>query len=211
MGRTFTKEEREEVQEKLRRCGLKLLKEAGIKNISIRQLTAEAGIAQGGFYTFYKDKDEFVEDLFWLRIREKTERMLSCKEKTLQDPRGFIAGLLYEEGMHLKENKAFINSESDTLHFFMEGDRGKSRELYRDFLKKMFAYWEANGYGIECDVEKIISVGVAAGLLFINSELFEEDVFSELYKTFCEAETDRFFRCVKTDTTNAKDTADKRE
>ena len=50
-----------------------LLAENGIRNISIRQLTGEVGIAQGGFYTFYKDKDDFVEDLFLLRIREKTD------------------------------------------------------------------------------------------------------------------------------------------
>ena len=45
-------EEREELQEKLRRTGLKLLAENGIRNISIRQLTKEVGIAQGGFYSF---------------------------------------------------------------------------------------------------------------------------------------------------------------
>ncbi|HCM91617.1 MAG TPA: TetR/AcrR family transcriptional regulator, partial [Lachnospiraceae bacterium] len=61
MGKAFTQEEREELQEKLRRTGLKLLAENGIRNISIRQLTKEVGIAQGGFYTFYKDKDDFVE------------------------------------------------------------------------------------------------------------------------------------------------------
>jgi AcrR family transcriptional regulator len=197
MGKAFTKEEREEVQEKLRRCGLKLLKESGIRNISIRQLTKEVGIAQGGFYTFYKDKDEFVEDLFLLRIREKTELMLAHKEKTLEDPRKFIVDLLYKEGMHLKENKAFVNSESDTVRFFLERDKEPSRQLYRSFLTELINYWEANGYRITCDIEKVISVGMAAGLLFTNAEQFREKDFSEIYKTFCEAETDRFFQCQK--------------
>ncbi len=197
MGKAFTKEEREEVQEKLRRCGLKLLKESGIRNISIRQLTKEVGIAQGGFYTFYKDKDEFVEDLFLLRIREKTELMLAHKEKTLADPRGFIVDLLYKEGMHLKENKAFVNSESDTVRFFLERDKEPSRQLYRSFLAELIHYWEANGYRITCDIEKVISVGMAAGLLFTNAEQFREEDFAEIYKTFCEAETDRFFKCEK--------------
>ena len=197
MGKAFTKEEREGVQKKLRRCGLKLLKEAGIRNISIRQLTKEAGIAQGGFYTFYKDKDDFVEDLFLLRIREKTERMLRHKEETLADPRGFIAGLLYKEGMHLKENKAFVNSESDTVHFFLEADQEKGRALYRSFLAELITYWEANGYKVDCDIENLISVGIAAGVLFTNAEVMDEKHFREIYKTFCEAETDRFFSCEK--------------
>ena len=87
MGKAFTKEERQEVQEKLRRIGLRLLAENGIKNISIRQLTGEAGIAQGGFYTFYKDKDDFVEDLFLLRVKEKTDLMYENRESTVADPR----------------------------------------------------------------------------------------------------------------------------
>ena len=95
MGRAFTKEERDEVQEKLRRTGLKLLAKDGIRNISIRELTKEVGIAQGGFYNFYKDKEEFVLDLFLLRIREKTQIILSEKEKTVDDPRMFIINLLF--------------------------------------------------------------------------------------------------------------------
>ncbi len=195
MGKAFTKEEREAVQEKLRRTGLKLLAEDGIKNISIRQLTSEVGIAQGGFYTFYRDKDEFVEDLFLLRIREKTDVILAGKEKTLDDPRGFIVSLIYNEGMHLKENKAFVNSESDTVSFFAREGREKGRDLYRSFLNELITFWEGNGYRIECDREKLLSVAGAAAILFTNSELLDEEHFKDIYRVFCEAETDRFFKC----------------
>jgi AcrR family transcriptional regulator len=197
MGRAFTSEEREAVQEKLRRTGLKLLAEDGIKNISIRQLTSKVGIAQGGFYTFYKDKDEFVEDLFLLRIKEKTDAILEEKERTLKDPREFIVNLIYKEGMHLKENRAFINSESDTISFFAREGREKGRELYRSFLNDLITFWEENGYRIECDREKLLSVAGAAAILFTNSELMDEDHFKDIYRVFCEAETDSFFKCNK--------------
>ena len=195
MGKAFSTEERQEVQEKLRRIGLRLLAENGIRNISIRQLTSEAGIAQGGFYTFYKDKDEFVEDLFLLRIKEKTDLMYEQRSKTLDDPRGFIVGLIYNEGMHLKENKAFVNSESDTIRFFQDNRSDKSGDLYRTFLSGMISYWEENGYEIECDIDSMISVGSAAGMLFVNSDLIGEEYFPEIYKVFCESETDSFFKC----------------
>jgi len=198
MGKAFSEEERQEVQEKLRRIGLRLLAEDGIKNISIRQLTSEAGIAQGGFYTFYQDKDDFVEDLFLLRIKEKTDAMYKKRKKTLDDPKGFIAGLIYNEGMHLKQNKAFVNSESDTVQFFKNNKNKKSGDLYRSFLKKMIDYWEENGYKVECDIEKMLGVGRAAGMMFVNSEIIGEDQFPEIYKVFCEAETDKFFKCKKT-------------
>ncbi len=197
MGKAFTQDERAEVQEKLRRTGLRLLAENGIKNISIRQITKETGIAQGGFYTFYRDKDEFVEDLFLLRIKEKNDLMYEAREKTLDDPRGFIAGMMYKEGMHLKENKAFVNSESDTVKLLASHRSERGHELYKDFLDKMISYWEKNGYKVSCEVEKLLSVGMAAGILFMNAELLNDEHFEEIYKTFCEAETDRFFKCSK--------------
>lgn len=199
MGKAFTQEEREELQEKLRRTGLKLLAENGIRNISIRQLTKEVGIAQGGFYSFYKDKDDFVEDLFLLRIREKTGPMYEDRRKTVDDPRGFLIDLLYREGMHLKQNKAFVNSESDTISFFQNNRSDRSLKLYKAFLERMISFWEENGYRIECDAAKIMSVARAAGMLFINSGLIGEEHFAEIYRVFCEAETDRFFKCEKVD------------
>ncbi|MCR5847305.1 MAG: TetR/AcrR family transcriptional regulator, partial [Lachnospiraceae bacterium] len=161
MGRAFTKEERDEVQEKLRRTGLKLLAKDGIRNISIRELTKEVGIAQGGFYNFYKDKEEFVLDLFLLRIREKTQMILSEKEKTLEDPRTFIINLLFQNGMHLKENKAFDNTKSGTIEFFMRyknSSSDPSRLIYKDLLIEMIEYWESNGWEIECDINTILDV-----------------------------------------------------
>ena len=199
MGKAFTQEEREELQEKLRRTGLKLLAENGIRNISIRQLTKEVGIAQGGFYTFYKDKDDFVEDLFLLRIREKTGLMYEDRRKTVDDPRGFLIDILYREGMHLKQNKAFVNSESNTISFFQNNRSDRSLKLYKAFLERMISFWEENGYRIECDAAKIMSVARAAGMLFINSGLIGEEHFAEIYRVFCEAETDRFFKCEKVD------------
>ncbi|MCR4928528.1 MAG: TetR/AcrR family transcriptional regulator [Lachnospiraceae bacterium] len=197
MGRAFTKEERDEVQEKLRRTGLKLLAKDGIRNISIRELTKEVGIAQGGFYNFYKDKEEFVLDLFLLRIREKTQIILSEKEKTVDDPRMFIINLLFQNGMHLKENKAFDNAKSGTIEFFMRyrnSSSDPSRLIYKDLLIEMIEYWELNGWEINCDIDAILDVGTMSGILFSNAGMIDDANFEKIFKTFCEAEVDRFFR-----------------
>ena len=200
MGRAFTKEERDEVQEKLRRTGLKLLAKDGIRNISIRELTKEVGIAQGGFYNFYKDKEEFVLDLFLLRIREKTQIILSEKEKTVDDPRMFIINLLFQNGMHLKENKAFDNAKSGTIEFFMRyrnSSSDPSRLIYKDLLIEMIEYWELNGWEINCDIDAILDVGTMSGILFSNAGMIDDANFEKIFKTFCEAEVDRFFRSEK--------------
>ncbi|MBR4733046.1 MAG: TetR/AcrR family transcriptional regulator [Lachnospiraceae bacterium] len=200
MGKAFSEEERERVQEALRRVGLKLLAESGIRNVSIRRLTKEVGIAQGGFYSFYQDKEDFVMDLMCLRVREKTQAMLDKKKETLKNPRDFLVELLYREGMHLKENKAFQNGESGTLEFWSRASKtgeNEIRETYLDFLSQLLAYWEKKGLVIECDVKGLMNVGMAAGILFTNADSMEETYFKDVYRTFCEAEVDRFFKVVR--------------
>ena len=197
MGKPFSHEEREQVQDILRRTGLQLLAENGIRNVSIRELTRQAGIAQGGFYTFYKNKEEFVIDLFLLRIREKTDAMLAHKEDTLADPERFVAELLYKEGMHLKENRAFNNQASGTLGFFAKyGGRAgkKSMAIYRTFLEKLIRYWEENGYTVECDVDGILNVGIMGSVLFSNAGLIDEGYFEKIYREYCRSETARFLK-----------------
>jgi len=197
MGRAFTEEERITVKEKLRRNGLELLARDGIKGISIRELTKASGIAQGGFYTFYKDKYDFVVDLVTLRVMEKTKIIYDNRENTKEDPSKFIVDLLYKEGMHLKNNKAFDNTISDTLNLWSvtdKDDTDRINSIYRSFLKDMISYWEQSGYRVTCDVEGILQSGKAAGLLFMNASLLDENYFAEIYRTFCEAEVNKFFK-----------------
>ncbi len=200
MGRAFTKDERAAVKEKLRRNGLILLAKDGIKGISIRELTKLSGIAQGGFYTFYKDKYDFVVDLVTLRVIEKTKIMYDNRDKTKDDPQKFIVELLYNEGMHLKNNKAFDNTVSDTLSLWNVTDHSdidRIYRIYRSFLQDMISYWEQEGYRITCDIEGILQSGRAAGFLFMNASLMNEDYFPEIYMTFCKAEVNRFFKAEK--------------
>ncbi|MCR5460708.1 MAG: TetR family transcriptional regulator [Acetatifactor sp.] len=200
MGKAFSEEERERVQEALRRVGLRLLAESGIRNVSIRRLTQEVGIAQGGFYTFYQDKEDFVMDLMCLRVREKTQAMLDKKKETLKDPRGFLIELLYREGMHLKENKAFQNGESGTLEFWTRASKRGENEIhdtYLSFLEQLLTYWRKKGLVIECDLNGLLNVGLAAGILFTNAKTLDEVYFPMIYRVFCEAEIDRFFKVVK--------------
>ena len=120
MGKAFTESERAAVLVKLRRTGLRLFAEKGIRSVSIRDLTAAAGIAQGGFYTFYADKDDFLADLFELRIREKLDELRKESRASQVDPPVFLTELFYREGMHLRGNRVFVNLESGTLAFYFD-------------------------------------------------------------------------------------------
>ena len=53
MGKAYSEEEKKEIKGKLRQVGLQLFREKGIRKVSVREMAAQVGIAQGGFYTFY--------------------------------------------------------------------------------------------------------------------------------------------------------------
>lgn len=197
MGKAFTDSERMEVQDHLRRIGLKLFAEKGIKGVSIRELTSEAGIAQGGFYTFYKDKEDFLLDLCELRIQEKLAILEAGKADSLSDPVGYIAAIFYREGLHLKENKAFDNMISGTLDLLYNTKQDVSHRIslrYRNFMTSMIQYWEEQGYQVDVDMDGLMSLIRAAGILFSNASLLGEEYFEKIYRTFCEAEVNGFLK-----------------
>ena len=200
MGKAFTEDQRALVQEKLRRAGLRLFAEKGIRGVSVRELTAEAGIAQGGFYSFYGDKDQFIMDLIELRITEKLADMAGHMEDSLSDPVGYVADMFYREGIHLKDNKAFDNMISGTLDFFIVR-RGQMADriagLYRSFFVKLVEFWRGRGFDVHADTDGLVNMLCAAGLLFSNASLMDAAYFDRIYRTFCRSETEQFLRVSK--------------
>ena len=202
MGKAFTDGERAAAREKLRRSGLKLFADKGVKGVSIRDLTAAAGIAQGGFYTFYKDKDDFLADLIALRVKEKLAALSGRNSESLSDPVGFISGIFYSEGMHLKENKAFDNIISGSLSFLYENRADIHQRVgraYADYLNELAEFWKRNGYKASVDTEGLLNLIRAAGILFSNAALLDDHYFAVIFRRFCEAETDMFLKVEKDD------------
>ncbi|MBQ9328636.1 MAG: TetR/AcrR family transcriptional regulator [Solobacterium sp.] len=195
MGKAFTEQEREEVHETLRRTGLRLFSRKGIRGVSIRELSSAAGIAQGGFYSFYKDKDEFIVDLVELRVREKLEGLLHHRESSLNDPVHYLSDLFFQEGMHLKENKAFDNMISGTLSFFHE-EKKETHErishLYREFLENLKEYWIEHGYEVSMDVDGLMNLIRAVSIFFSNATLMDDAYFERMFRRFCDVEVQEF-------------------
>lgn len=200
MGKAYTEEERLLIQQNLRRIGLELFAKKGIKGVSIRELTKEAGIAQGGFYTFYTDKTDFLIDLMECRIKEKLAVFKEQKSDSLDDPVGYITDIFYKQGMHLKENKAFDNMISGSVDMFFHTDLSVRRRLgglYMEYMLFMKKFWEENGYTVEMDKRGFLAALRAAGVLFTNASFIGEEQFDCIYRTFCESEVKTFLRVSK--------------
>ncbi|MDO4302869.1 MAG: TetR/AcrR family transcriptional regulator [Bacillota bacterium] len=197
MGKAYSEEEKEEIKIRLRQVGLQLFREKGIKKVSVREVTSMVGIAQGGFYTFYESKEDFMLDLLNLRVEEKLLILEEQFSEALADPTGFVIGILYQSGMHLKENKAFNNIVSDSLRFFMDGreaDKQKVLQRYRDFMLKLSKYLTVHGFQVEMDVDGLMNVVSAATILFSNADMLEEKYFEQIYRVFADSQVPLFFR-----------------
>ncbi|MBQ8093067.1 MAG: TetR/AcrR family transcriptional regulator [Clostridia bacterium] len=200
MGKAFTESERAAVLVKLRRTGLRLFAEKGIRGVSIRDLTAAAGIAQGGFYTFYADKDDFLADLFELRIREKLDELRKESRASQVDPPVFLTELFYREGMHLRGNRVFDNLESGTLAFYFDqGDslHKRAASLYRAFLEELAELWRAGGYTVQMDMDGLINLIRSAGILITNARMLDESYFNRIYRLHCENGVRAFLKTEK--------------
>lgn len=200
MGKAYSEEEKTEIKGNLRKVGLELFREKGIKKVSVRELTARVGIAQGGFYTFYESKEDFMLDLLNLRIEEKLLILEQKFSAALKDPVFFVTEILYESGMHLKENKAFNNVVSDSLKFFIDGrenDKQQILQKYGEFMEKLAGYLTKHGFIVEMDLEGLLSVISAATILFSNADMLKESYFEKIYRVFVDSQISQFFKVEK--------------
>ncbi len=195
MGKAYSEKERDEIQKQLRKVGLRMFAEKGIKKMSVQELTQEVGIAQGGFYTFYDSKEAFLFDLMRIRVDEKLSIRYENRGDTLSDPICYIVKWVFDEGMHLKENKAFNNSISDSINFFTNcGIKGRMQigNGYMNYFRKLAEYWNENGFQTELDYDGLLNTITAAGILFSNADMIGEPYFAQIYFTFCDSSVRRF-------------------
>lgn len=201
MAKAFTEEERKEIQRKLQDEGLKQFKEKGLKKVSVRELTRAAGIAQGGFYTFYDSKEALLLDCVNRRISEKIKAFMSSPmeryEAEMQNPVSFLAERFYVTGMHLKDNLVFNNLISDSVNILL-GDSDNleqnSVRIIRELLVWLIEWWAAHGLTVTVDTGGLRAFMKAAAVLFMNEGIIGKQYFSEIYRAFVYENTMRYFQ-----------------
>lgn len=78
----YSQEKRQEIREQIMDMGLKLIKQYGMRKMSIEQITKKVGIAQGTFYNFFDSKEMLVYGLanaYQERINRKMEEIIQTK------------------------------------------------------------------------------------------------------------------------------------
>ena len=201
MAKAFTEQEREKIRQRLQEEGLRQFKEKGLKKVSVRELTRAAGIAQGGFYSFYDSKEDLLLDCVNRRISQKMKAFMDMPlkeyEGEMHDPIAFLAERLYLTGMHLKDNLVFNNLISDSVNILL-GDydnlEQNSIPVIKELLVRLIEWWEPHGLTVTVDTKGLRAFMKAAAVLFMNEEIIGKEYFPMLYRSFVYENTARFFQ-----------------
>lgn len=78
MSAPFTKEQQEEIRERLFHAGMRLCRTLGVQRMTVSRLADACGIAKGSFYSFFESKEAFILEL-WEYACQKREKMFLKK------------------------------------------------------------------------------------------------------------------------------------
>lgn len=190
MPKAFSEEEKEHIKNQILETAVELFHEKGTKSINIQELTRRAGIAQGSFYSFWKDKDALIIDVMLYRSRQKLDIAEKEFEASLHDPIGFLSESIYRYSMDLlnkcREQPVYsqsfaILSRSNSL------SENRVGAIYKEFLSKLAAYWVEHRAVQSMDVQGLINVITACPVLLSNAGQFDPEYFDEIFKSFLQS------------------------
>lgn len=190
MPKAFSEEEKEQIKNQILKTAVELFHDKGTKSINIQELTRRAGIAQGSFYSFWKDKDALVTDVMLYRSRQKLNIAEKEFEASLHDPAGFLSESIYHYSMDLlnkcREQPVYsqsfaILSRSNSL------SENRVGAIYKEFLSKLAAYWVEHNAVQSVNVQGLINVITACPVLLSNAGQFDPEYFDEIFKSFLQS------------------------
>lgn len=190
MPKAFSEEEKEHIKNQILETAVELFHDKGTKSINIQELTRRAGIAQGSFYSFWKDKDALIMDVMLYRSRQKLDIAEKEFEASLHDPIGFLSESIYRYSMDLlnkcKEQPVYsqsfaILSRSNSL------SENRVGAIYKEFLSKLATYWVEHNAVQSVNVQGLINVITACPVLLSNAGQFDPEYFDEIFKSFLQS------------------------
>lgn len=190
MPKAFSEEEKKQIKNQILITAVELFHDKGTKSINIQELTRRAGIAQGSFYSFWKDKDALIMDVMLYRSRQKLDIAEKEFEASLHDPIGFLSESIYRYSMDLlnkcREQPVYsqsfaILSRSNSL------SENRVGAIYKEFLSKLAAYWVEHRAVQSMDVQGLINVITACPVLLSNAGQFDPEYFDEIFKSFLQS------------------------
>lgn len=183
MGKAFTVEERLAIRNEILKVGYELFAKQGIEKVRIREITDQVGIAQGGFYTFFKDKDALVYEILNQVHFEKTQHVLSLLPGTEDDPKDFIREILLHLSKNMANTELYWREKKDILFLITKLSANENKVIAnrnKESIKLIKAYWEKHGKLVCIDAERFLSAMKAVICLAVNETFIGEQQFEAI-------------------------------
>lgn len=190
MSKAFSEDEKLNIKQKMMEVAIEIFHESGTKGLSIKELTKRAGIAQGSFYNFWKDKDALIMDVMQYRLSQKLEIAKQSFDESLENPVKFLVDIIYEHSIDLKEKYKKKPIYAQALNMLSKKNENRIYEansLYTDFINKLAEYWKEQNAVKYVDEKGLINAFTGSFLLFSNYYKFEEEYFNDILKVFISA------------------------
>ncbi|MCM1494934.1 MAG: TetR/AcrR family transcriptional regulator [Bacteroides sp.] len=197
MGKAFSDEEKQEIRKRLLETGTEMFHDNSVKAVNIRELTARAGISQGGFYTFYKDKDAFVLDVMRYRSAQKIADAEGLIMQSTDDPAGIMSKVLFEYLIDMKHKTDTREAYAEEFRMLVKQQEkigAKGITLFHGFIERIAAYWKEQKVPVEVDIEGMCSVVAGAFVLFVHNEMIDRVYFDELFKAFIDTGVKKYIK-----------------
>jgi AcrR family transcriptional regulator len=170
LGRPYTEEERAELKIKMKELASEMFIHQGFKEFRIQQLTKQAGISLGGFYTFYKDKEALYEEILRDEKNRIRKKILTIIEEENQTPKDFFAELARVLLDKTTSNKFYTNEYSSLLETLVWNDDPITAEDNLYFISQIRRIWVKKGIAVSASDEELASAVALLAILCTNKE-----------------------------------------
>ena len=182
MAKAFSEEEKIKIKEKIMEAALDLFHDKGSRSLSISKLTKRAGIAQGSFYNFWKDKEALIIDLMAYRSMQKLNNIEKELSNSLTDPTGFLSDIIYKYSLDMLQKIKTRNIYKDAFKIFTAQDKDKAKKiekLYTEFLDRSIIYWKENNAVKNVNRQGLSDAFTGSFVFCLSYMHFNEETFEE--------------------------------
>lgn len=170
MGRPYTEEERAELKKKIKEIASDMFMRQGFKDFRIQQLTKQAGISLGGFYTFYKDKETLYEEILRDEKNRIRKKILTIIEEEHQTPRDFFKDLANVFLDKTATNKFYANAYGGLLETLVWNDDPITEKDNLHFIQQIRKIWADRGILLSASDEELASAVATLAILCSHKE-----------------------------------------
>lgn len=198
----FTLEKRTEVQEKLLEVGIRLIKEKGIRKMTISDVTSRAGIGKGTFYHFYTAKEFYAYDVIQYSKNSLKKAFNDVAEQNGGIDRNALTQILSSYSFHnagnivnaiTKEDEEWLNDKLPEEYVL---DVPKEEEIVAAILKQCKGVKNGLDYHVISNMMKIMALAVE------NKSILHEDTLDQNLELIRELLMDYIFGTTSTEGKN---------